>query len=78
VHTLVDTVAALLEERARGTLTLTAMAVQTADGSHRLWQTGVEWRAVGPGHSSRVPDWLAEFPYPMLTERLAEQEKEPA
>jgi hypothetical protein len=78
VHTLVDTVAALLEQRVEGTLTMTALSVQTANGSHRLYQRGATWHAVGRGHSSRVPDWLAEFLYPLLTEGLGEQEKESA
>ena len=78
MHTLVDTVAALLEGRAQGTLTVTKLAVRRSDGSHRLYQRGAMWHAVGPGHSSRVPTWLAEFLYPMLTEGVAEQEKESA
>ena len=76
MHTVVETVAALLEERAHGALAVTALAVQTADGSHRLYQEGITWRAAGPGHSARVPDWLAEFLYPMLTDGVEQEEKE--
>lgn len=70
MHTVVDTVVALLEGRAQGTLTVTKAAVWTSDGSHPLYQAGMSWRAVGPGHSSHVPDWLAEFLYPLLAESL--------